>query len=77
MIVWEKAAIADFVKKNDLGYLIHSVYDINQLDFQDYEKKKENARKIGKKVRSDYYTTSVIDEILNNIDKENQNEGID
>ena len=74
VIVWEKAAIADFVKKNDLGYLIHSIYDINQLDFQDYEKKKENARKIGKKVRSDYYTTRVIDKILKEIDKENRYE---
>ena len=67
VIVWEKAAIASFVKKYDVGYTVNSIYDINNIDFSDYDTKRENAIKIGNKVRDGYYTKKVISEILNKI----------
>ena len=67
VIVWEKAAIAEFVKKENIGYTINNIYDINNIDFSDYYIKRKNAIKIGKKVRNGYYTKKVIDKILNDI----------
>ena len=52
VIVWKKAAIAEFVEKYNVGYTISNLYDINDIDFADYEIKKENAMKISEKVKS-------------------------
>lgn len=64
VIVWRKAATAEFVEKNNVGYVIDSVYDINKLDFEDYEEKRKNAEEIGKRLRSGYYTMRAINEAL-------------
>jgi hypothetical protein len=64
VIVWEKAAVANFVKENNIGYVINNIYDINNLSFDDYETKKKNVIEISKKVRNGYYTNKVFDEIL-------------
>lgn len=69
VIVWRKAAIADFVKKYDVGYTISNLYDINTIDFSDYDTKRKNAIEIGKKVRDGYYTKRVMDNIINNMSK--------
>ncbi len=66
VIVWAKAATAEFVKKNNIGYVINSVYDINDLDFSDYEVKRRNAEKIGKRLREGYYTVRAIKEAIKN-----------
>lgn len=63
VIVWRKSAIADFVKEHNVGYLISNLYDINGIDFKDYEIKKSNAQELSKKVREGYYTKSVIEHI--------------
>lgn len=65
VIVWEKAAMAEFVKKNNIGYTINNIYDINKIDFSDYDVKKKNAKLIGEKIRKGYYTTKVLNEIIN------------
>lgn len=69
VIVWEKAATAEFVKKENIGYTINNIYDINKLDFSDYKEKENNVKKIFKKIRKGYYTKKVIEEVLSNIDK--------
>ena len=69
VIVWEKAAIADFVKKYDIGYTIKSIYDINNLDLKDYNRKQENIKELQKKVRNGYFTKRVVDKFLKDIDK--------
>ncbi len=70
VIVWRKSAIANFVKDNNIGYLIDNVYDINNLDFKDLDIKKKNVMEIGKKVRSGYYTLKVLEKILNEVKDE-------
>ena len=67
VIVWEKAAIADFVKKNNVGYTIRNIYDINNLDFDNYDIKRKNAIRIGKMVREGYYTKQAIEKIIKKI----------
>ncbi|MBQ9659592.1 MAG: hypothetical protein IJV31_12735 [Clostridia bacterium] len=64
VIVWEKSAVAEFVKNNDIGYLINNIYDINELDFSKYEQKKKNIKEIKEKVRKGYYTKKIIKEIF-------------
>ena len=68
VIVWDKAATADFVKKTNIGYTISNIYDINKIDFSDYKEKLKNVKRISKRVRDGYYTTKVIDTILKQID---------
>ena len=68
VIVWEKAAIADFVKKNNIGYTISNIYDINNLDLSDYEIKLKNALELKDKVRNGHFTKLVIEEIIKDID---------
>lgn len=67
VIVWKKAAVADFVEKNNIGYVISNIYDINSLNFGDYDEKKKNAEKIGEKIRRGYYITSSFDLIMEKI----------
>ncbi len=69
VIVWKKSAIAKFVKENNIGYLINNIYDINKINQTDYEIKKKNAKEIGKKVREGYYTSNVLEKIINDIEK--------
>ena len=65
VIVWKKSAVANFVLKNNIGYVISSLYDINELDFSDYELKKKNIEKISKNLKNGYYTKKVIKQMLN------------
>lgn len=65
VIVWKKAAVAEFVNKYNVGYTINNIYDINKIDFTDYKIKQENVGKLSAKVRSGDFTKKVINEILN------------
>lgn len=67
VIVWRKSAIADFVDKYNIGYKISNIYDINHLDFSDYNQKLKNVKEISEKVRSGYFTKKVMSEILNDL----------
>lgn len=64
VIVWEKSAISNFVKNNNIGYTINKIADINKIDLSDYSIKKENVKKLQIKVRNGEYTKEVINEIL-------------
>ena len=64
VIVWKKSAIADFVRKYNIGYEISDLYEINDLDFSDYEKKIDNLKNLTEKVRNGYFTKRVINEVL-------------
>lgn len=68
VVAWEKSAIAKTIKKYNIGYTIRNIYDINNLDFSDYEVKRQNAIKIGNKIRSGYYTKKAISDALNNME---------
>lgn len=71
VIAWKKAAIADFIEKYNIGYTISSIYDINNLDLNDYEEKQENIIKLQNRARNGYFTTKVINKALRDMEKEN------
>jgi hypothetical protein len=64
VIVWKKSAISNFIIKNNIGYVINNLYEINDIDFSDYSEKAKNAWEIGKKVRDGYYTKRTVINIL-------------
>ena len=64
MIVWRKAAIAEIVEKYNIGYVISNLYEINDLNLNDYYEKKENVKRLSKKVKEGYFTKRVLNEIL-------------
>lgn len=67
VIVWEKAAVAELVRKYDIGYTINNLYEINELDFTDYEVKRKNVMELSEKVKRGYFTEKVFDKIINEI----------
>ena len=76
VVIWEKAAMADIVKKYNVGYTIKSIYDINNLDFSDYSEKKKKAEELSNKLKEGYFTKIAVDKVLkeieaNNLGKEN------
>ena len=64
VIVWKKSAIAKFVKENNIGYEISNLYDINKLDFSDFDVKRKNVEKLEQKVRTGFFTQSILSKIL-------------
>lgn len=64
VIVWEKSAVASFVKEYNIGYTINNIYDINKIDFSDINKKKNNVIKLSAKVKEGYFTKQAIDKVL-------------
>lgn len=73
VIVWKKAAISDFVKKNNIGISVDSLKDLDtilsDLDNSKYLKLKENAEKVGQKIRMGYYTTQSVKKMIAQLTK--------
>ena len=63
VIAWREAAIAEVIRKYQVGYLIDNLYEINNLDLALYETYQENAQSLGQKVRSGYFTRQVFAQI--------------
>ena len=73
VIVWRKSAVSELVLKYNIGYVISNLYEINSIDFSDYNVKKENVEKLAIKVKEGYFTKNVINEILKAKSKEGDN----
>lgn len=67
VIVWEEAAIADFVRKYDIGFTIKSLFEISsaieKTKLEKYEQYKENILMLQKNVTAGYYTKNVLDQV--------------
>lgn len=68
VIIWEKAALADFVKENHVGLAVASLKETEEklrlLSDQEYAEMCENASKISALVRSGHYFYHALDEAL-------------
>lgn len=68
VITWENAAIADFVKRENIGICVKSLKDLNSIDLiQNYEIYKCNVMKIKNKVADGYYLRKALDTILQDV----------
>lgn len=68
VIVWEKAAVAEFVKKYKVGITIKSLLDldkiINNITSHEYQTMKTNASNISYKITDGYFTKKAIEKSL-------------
>ena len=66
IIVWKQSALADFVKRNDCGIIIDSLFEIagalGNMDEENYRQLIENSRKIGEKIRRGHYLKTALEE---------------
>ncbi|KRM91964.1 sugar transferase [Liquorilactobacillus cacaonum] len=68
VIIWEKAALADFVKENRIGLTIKSLCELDEtlthINIQDYFEMCKNVATIGEKLRSGYYITEATTKLV-------------
>lgn len=62
--IWSHAAQADFVRKNKVGIVVDSLYDlrgaINRVSDEEYAQMRENAGRISEKLREGWYTREAL-----------------
>ena len=64
VVVWKKAAIAKIVEKYNIGYTVNNLYEINDIDFSDYDIKLKNVQEMKNKVRNGYFLETAMNEYL-------------
>lgn len=68
VVVWEEAAIAEFVKKNKVGIAVKNLEnlacEINKLSVEEYAIIAQNARNIGELLRKGQYFQNAMGQIL-------------
>ena len=69
VIIWDQAALADFVKENGVGITISNLNDLdeklNSITEEEYHQMHDNVEKIAKKMRSGYYVTTAVNKLIN------------
>ena len=64
VVVWEEAAVADFVKQEHVGVVVASLTELKDklaaLTANDYEEMRQNALRISRLTRSGHYLTTAI-----------------
>lgn len=68
VITWNKAAIADFIKRNDIGIAVGSLRELKNIDLSsNYARMKNNVMKIKKYVSEGHYLSRAIREVEKDI----------
>ena len=67
VIVWDSSAMAQFVKKNNIGFTIDNLNKLDdilkEITQEKYSEMVENTKKIGEKIRQGKYLYSVLKDI--------------
>jgi hypothetical protein len=67
VIIWDKAALADFIKNNNCGITVASLKDIcniiSRISDEEYAVMKKNAIEIGNRLRQGDYTRRVLKQL--------------
>ncbi|MDN7146271.1 beta-1,6-galactofuranosyltransferase [Liquorilactobacillus mali] len=67
VIIWSKAALADFVLENKIGVVVDSLEELDDLldnlSEEDYQVLKNNVVRLAEKLRSGYFTKNVIKQL--------------
>lgn len=75
VIIWDKAALADFVVKNGVGFTVKSLSEISdkidKLSEADYKQMVMNTVRIGKRLREGYYLIKSINNVLEQNSRKN------
>ncbi len=67
VIVWSQAAIADYVREEQVGIAVNSLRDLPEvlagIDDDQYAQMKQNAQRVSEKIRNGYYTKTALERI--------------
>lgn len=70
IIVWRQSALANFVKKNNCGILVDSLFEIadilGSISKEEYAELINNSKKIGDNIRNGYYLKTALDKCERN-----------
>ena len=65
IIVWKQSALADFVRKNNCGILVNSLFEIAEtlksISEGEYQELIKNSKRIGKKIRQGHYLKTALE----------------
>lgn len=68
VIIWNEAALADFIINNNCGIVVHSLEEIKgkiaDISDEEYYTMRKNAIAIGKRLTKGYYTQQALSKIL-------------
>lgn len=68
VIVWDKAALAPFVKEHNIGICVNSLEKLDtilsSIGKAEYEKMRENVSAVSSKLTSGWYVTKALDEAV-------------
>ena len=68
VIIWEKAALAEFIVMEEVGITISSLAEIDEkianIQKKEYERMRNNAIEIGKNLRQGYFTKRAIEKCV-------------
>lgn len=63
IIVWSQSALADFVRKNQCGIIVDSLFEIadclNSIDEEDYQELIKNSKIVGEKLNGYFLKTAL------------------
>ena len=64
-IVWKQSALADFVRNNNCGILVNSLFEIleslESMSEDEYQELVKNSKRIGEKIRQGYYLKTALE----------------
>lgn len=76
VIIWEEAALADFIEKEKCGFSVKSLEDISHkmshISDEEYEEMCQNAKRVGDRLKMGLYLKSAISEVIKKESVENQ-----
>ena len=71
IIVWSQSALADFVRKNQCGIIVDSLFEIadclNSIDEEDYQELIKNSKIVGEKLRNGHFLKTALEKCERNL----------
>lgn len=65
VITWKQSAIADFIQKHNVGIVVDSLKELNDIDLAyGYEEMRHNVLEIKKKVADGYYLSTALEKAI-------------
>ena len=65
IVVWKQSALADFVRNNNCGILVNSLFEIleslESMSEDEYQELVKNSKRIGEKIRQGYYLKTALE----------------
>lgn len=71
VFIWGKAALADFIVDNRIGYAVGSIKEmqeiVDSMTIETYKQISENTKIISQKIRTGSYFRDVLEEVIDDL----------